>query len=37
LQQARYNYLLNTMKLKAATGQLTERDVEEVNRALARG
>ena len=37
LQQARYNYLINTMKLKAATGQLTEQDVEEVNRALARG
>ena len=37
LQQARYNYLLNTMRLKAATGQLTDKDVEEVNRALARG
>jgi outer membrane protein len=37
LQQARYNYLLNSLKLKAATGQLTEADIEEVNRALARG
>lgn len=36
LQQARYNYLLNTLRLKAATGQLAEGDVEEVNRALAR-
>ena len=37
LQQARYNFLLNSLRLKAATGQLTEADVEEVNRALARG
>jgi len=37
LQQARYNYLMNTLRLKAAAGQLTEADVEEVNRALARG
>lgn len=37
LQQARYNYLVNTLRLKAASGQLTETDVEEVNRALARG
>ncbi len=34
LQQARYNYLLNTLRLKAATGQLAEGDVEAVNRAL---
>lgn len=37
LQQARYNYLMNTLRLKAAAGQLNEPDVEEVNRALARG
>ena len=37
LQQARYSYLMNTLRLKAATGQLTEADVDEVNRALARG
>jgi len=35
LQQARYNYLLNTLRLKAAAGQLAESDVEAVNRALA--
>jgi outer membrane protein len=36
LQQARYSYLLNTLRLKAAAGQLAEGDVEAVNRALAR-
>jgi outer membrane protein len=36
LQQARYNYLLNTLRLKQAAGQLGEDDVAEVNRALAR-
>lgn len=36
LQQARYNYLLNTLRLKAATGTLNEADVEQVNRALGR-
>ena len=36
LQQARYNYLINTLRLKAAAGQLAEPDVERVNRALAR-
>jgi outer membrane protein len=36
LQQVRYNYLLNTLRLKAATGQLGEADVAEVNRALGR-
>ncbi|HSN19531.1 MAG TPA: TolC family outer membrane protein [Usitatibacter sp.] len=36
LQQARYNYVLNTLRLKAAAGQLAEIDVEDVNRALAR-
>jgi outer membrane protein len=34
LQQARYNYLLNTLRLKSAAGQLDEPDVQEVNRAL---
>jgi outer membrane protein len=37
LQQARYNYLLSTLRLKAAAGTLTETDVEAVNRTLARG
>jgi outer membrane protein len=36
LQQARYNYLVNTLRLKAATGQLEEVDVQTVNTALAR-
>jgi outer membrane protein len=36
LQQARYNYLLNTLRLKQATGTLNEADVEQVNRALGR-
>ena len=34
LQQARYNYLLNTLRLKQAAGQLDEPDVQAVNRAL---
>jgi outer membrane protein len=34
LQQARYNYLLNTLRLKQAAGQLDEPDVQEVNGAL---
>jgi outer membrane protein len=34
LQQARYNYLLNTLRLKAAAGQLGEDDVAEINRVL---
>jgi outer membrane protein len=37
LQQARYAYLLNTLRLKSATGTLTEADLEQVNRALSRG
>ena len=36
LQSARYSYLLNTLRLKAAAGALAEADLEEVNRALAR-
>ena len=36
LQQARYNFLMNTLRLKAAAGLLAEADVEEVNRALGR-
>jgi outer membrane protein len=36
LQQARYNYLQSTLRLKAATGTLTEPDVEAVNRTLGR-
>jgi outer membrane protein len=37
LQQARYAYLLNSLRLRAATGTLSEADLEEVSRALARG
>ncbi|MBK7659004.1 MAG: TolC family outer membrane protein [Betaproteobacteria bacterium] len=37
LQQARYNYLLNTLRLKSASGTLDEPDLEQVNRALGRG
>ncbi len=37
LQQARYAYILNTLRLKAATGTLAEPDLEQVNRALGRG
>jgi outer membrane protein len=36
LQQSRYNYLLSTLRLKAATGVLTEADIDAVNRTLAR-
>jgi outer membrane protein len=36
LQSARYNYLMNTLRLKAAAGLLAEADVAEVNRALGR-
>jgi len=34
LQQARYLYLMSTLRLKAATGTLAEPDLEETNRAL---
>ena len=37
LQQARYIYLLSTLRLKAATGTLSDADMEAVNRTLARG
>jgi outer membrane protein len=37
LQQQRYQYLLNTLRLKAAAGRLTETDLETVNRTLGRG
>ena len=36
LLQARYNYLLYGLRLKAAAGLLSEADIEEVNRTLAR-
>jgi outer membrane protein len=36
LQQARYNYLINTLRLKSAAGQLGEKDVAQVNLALGR-
>jgi outer membrane protein len=34
LQQARYNFLLNSLRLKAATGTLTENDVAQLNTTL---
>jgi outer membrane protein len=34
LQQARYNFLLNSLRLKAATGTLTDTDVERLNTTL---
>ena len=37
LQQVRYGYLLNTLRLKASAGRLSETDLEAVNRALGRG
>lgn len=37
LSKARYDTLMNGLRLKAATGTLTEADVEEVNRLLAGG
>jgi len=37
LQQARYNYLISTLRLKAAAGTLTDTDLELVNRTLGRG
>jgi outer membrane protein len=37
LLQQRYNFLLNTLRLKASAGRLSEPDLEEVNRALGRG
>lgn len=37
LQQARYAYIMNTLRLRAATGTLSEPDLEQVNRALGRG
>jgi outer membrane protein len=36
LQQARYNFLVNTLRLKAATGTLAEADVERLNATLGR-
>jgi outer membrane protein len=37
LYQARYNYLINVLKLRAAVGELTEAQVEEINRMLVNG
>jgi outer membrane protein len=37
LQQARYGYLMNTLRLKAAAGTLSEGDLEQVNRTLKGG
>jgi len=37
LLQARYAYVMNTLRLKSATGTLAEPDLEQVNRALGRG
>jgi outer membrane protein len=36
LQAARYNFLLNSLRLKAATGTLTEADMEKLNTTLGR-
>ena len=36
LQQARYNTILSQLRLKSAAGRLTEEDLAEVNRMLAR-
>ncbi|MBL0142230.1 MAG: TolC family outer membrane protein [Betaproteobacteria bacterium] len=37
LQQARYAYILNSFRLRAAAGTLTDSDLELASRALARG
>jgi outer membrane protein len=37
LSRARYDTLLNGLKLKAAAGTLTEEDLEAVNRLLGTG
>jgi outer membrane protein len=34
LYQARYNYLLNQLRLKAAVATLNEQDLAEINRLL---
>ncbi len=36
LSQARYDYLLGRLRLKAAAGTLQEQDLEDINRLLAR-
>lgn len=36
LEQARYDYLLGRLRLKAAAGTLQGQDLEEINRLLAR-
>ena len=36
LSQARYNYILNQLKLKSAVGALQDEDVEQVNRWLGK-
>ncbi len=35
LSRARYDYLINTLKLKQAASNLTENDLEQINRLLA--
>ena len=37
LQQARYAFILNSFRLRAAAGTLTEADLELASHALARG
>ena len=37
LAQAKYNYIMSTLKLKAAVGRLAEPDVVAVNAWLQRG
>src|SRR5439155_3744887 len=37
LYQARYNYLLNTLRLKGAVGELSDVQLEDINRMLTNG
>jgi outer membrane protein len=37
MSRARYDTIMNGLRLKAATGNLSEADLEEVNRLLAQG
>lgn len=36
LSQARYDYLISRLRLKAAAGRLREQDLEQINQLLAR-
>ena len=37
MSRARYDTIMNGLRLKAATGNLSDADLEEVNRLLAQG